>query len=687
MGITTMLWQARPWIRRTVVGALLVIAFLVSYVSVEFRPVGAAVTPWWPAAALAAAAGLASRGTRLTVATLAAVSSMAANALADREWGLTVGYGIGIGVEVLVVAWVLTRRRTLARLDGVRDIARFLLACVAGAASFAAVGGITAWIVTDQEWLAATLILLSSHGSALLVILPLFVMSPRVGTRVGGGEIAIQVALMVILTALVFWPGHHLPIAFVPLVATLWAAFRLPTIIVALELFALGVAATALTTLGGGPFWPYAEDGTRTTVVLLQLFLIVHGLAALFISGARNDWSRALARVEAQEDLLRGGIVNADSGILIAELVNRSRFRVVGVNRAALDALELDSGIPGWSAPGLPVSSGVPILGDRELDRLLRNGEGGQVELDRKGRRFDAQVSTRDAGASTTVITVVFTDVTERQEREDMAVQSMIRLRELNQQKDDFIAAVSHELRTPVTAIMGFSEQLADDELSEGSRLAARVIDRNARRLADVIEDVLELSRLTSSGSTRRSRTRIDVGTLVRQAAEDAYGLAPAKSVEIVTTVPPHPVIATIVAQDLQRVVANLLSNAVKFSPNGGRIHMTLRSNDGVAHLEVRDQGPGIPQDELELVWERFYRVQDDAHRDVPGTGLGLPIVRALTEQRLGGTIGLESNGVRGTVARLSFPLWPDGYLDAGALTIIDATERDSTAEVATEAP
>ena len=404
----------------------------------------------------------------------------------------------------------------------------------------------------------------------------------------------------------------------------------------------------------------------------------MHGLAALFISGARNDWTRALARVEAQEDLLRGGIVNADSGILIAELIAGTRFKVVGVNRAALEALGLETGLPGWHDPGLPVSRGVPLLGDRELDKLLRNGEPGQVELDRKGRRFDAQVSTRRAGSSTTVVTVVFTDVTERQEREDLAVQSMIRLRDLNQQKDDFIAAVSHELRTPVTAIMGFSEQLADDELSEGSRQAARVIDRNARRLADVIEDVLELSRLTSSGSTRRSRTRVDVGTLVRQATEDAYGLAPAKSVSIVTSVPPHPVIATIVAQDLQRIIANLLSNAVKFSPDAGRIDVNLRASNGTGVLEVRDEGPGIPAADMELVWERFYRVQDDAHRDVPGTGLGLPIVKALAEQRLGGTIELESDGVRGTTARLTFPLWGEGDVETRALNIPDAADRES---------
>lgn len=683
MGITTSLWHASPAVRRGAIAALLLLACLVSFLSVELRPAGAAVAAWWPAAGIGAAAVLASRGTRVGVATLVTIGAMVANALAGREWGLTIGYGIANGVEVWVVAWVLTRGGSIARLDGVRDIARFLIACVAGAATIAVIGGTTAWIVADQDWFVATLSLLSSHGSALLIALPLFIMSPRIGRQVNPGEILVQVTLLIGLTLFVFWPGNYLPIAFVPLVAILWAAFRLPTVIVALELLALGVTATTLTVLGGGPFALYADDGTRTTVVLLQLFLIVHGLAALFISGARNDWSRALARVEAQEDLLRGGIVNADSGILIAELIDGARFKVVGVNRAALDALDLETGLPDWHDPGLPVSRGVPLLGDRELDKLLRQGEGGQVELDRKGRRFDAQVSTRKAGPSTIVVTVVFTDVTERQEREDMAVQSMIRLRELNQQKDDFIAAVSHELRTPVTAIMGFSEQLADDDLSEGSRLAARVIDRNARRLADVIEDVLELSRLTSSGSTRRARTRVDVGTLVRQATEDAYGLAPSKSVIIATSVPTHPVIATIVAQDLQRVVANLLSNAVKFSPDNGRIDVTLRTSEGTGVLEVRDEGPGIPPDEMGLVWERFYRVQGDAHRDVPGTGLGLPIVKALTEQRLGGSIELESDGTRGTTARLTFPLWGEGDVDTRALNIVDAAERESEDEVA----
>lgn len=678
MGITTSLWHASPLVRRTAIAALLILASLVSFLSVELRPSGAAVAAWWPSAGIGAAAVLASRGTRVGVASLVMVGAIAANALAGREWGLTIGYGIANGVEVWVVAWVLTRGGSVARLDGVREIARFLIACVAGAAAIAVIGGVTATVVAGQDFVVATLSLLSSHGSALLIVLPLFIMSPRIGRQVNPAEIVVQIALLVGLTGFVFWPGNYLPIAFVPLVAILWASFRLPTVLVAMELLALGIAATTLTVLGGGPFAVYADDGTRTTVVLLQLFLIVHGLAALFISGARNDWSRALARVEAQEDLLRGGIVNADSGILIAELIDGARFKVVGVNRAALDALDLETGLPNWNDPGLPVSRGVPLLGDRELDKLLRQGESGQIELDRKGRRFDAQVSTRKAGPTTTVVTVVFTDVTERQEREDLAVQSMIRLRELNQQKDDFIAAVSHELRTPVTAIMGFSEQFADDDdLSEGSRLAARVIDRNARRLADVIEDVLELSRLTSSGSTRRARTRVDVGTLMLQATEDAYGLAPSKSVRIVTKVPAHPVIATIVAQDLQRVVANLLSNAVKFSPVNGVIDVNLRTVEGTGILEVRDEGPGIPPEELDLVWERFYRVQDDAHRDVPGTGLGLPIVKALTEQRLGGTIELESDGRTGTTARLTFPLWAEGDVDTRALNIVDAAERD----------
>lgn len=657
MGLTTVVWFARPAVRRTVVAALIVLAGVVSYFSVELRPAGAAVAAWWPAAGIGVAALLASRGTRVLPATGILFAAMAANALAGREWGLTLGYGIANALEVWVVAWVLTRGGAVARLDGVADIARFLVACISGATVIAAIGGVTAFIVADQPLEVAFFSLLASHFSALVVVLPLFVLSPRTHGRVHPVEVVAQVAVLALITWFVFSPTSDLPIAYLPLMALLWAAFRLPAVVVAAEILVLATAATILTVLGGGPFAPFIATGERTTVLLLQGFLIVHALAALFVSGARNDWGRALVRVEAQEELLRGGIVNAESGIVIAEHTDDSRLVIRGINRAALAALGLESAPPEWFEAGIPLVPGQPVLGNRGLDALLRSGEAGEAELTRDDRRFDAQVSTRPLSRGTAIVTIVMSDVTRRQEREDAAVQSLVRLRDLNQQKDDFIASVSHELRTPVTAIMGFSEQLADEALGAQAQQAADVIDRNARRLADVIEDVLELSRLTGSATIRRAASEFDMRDLIELAAEDARGLYPARQIVIETSLPDEPVPVVLVRQDVQRVIANLLSNAVKFSSVGGTVTVGLGpAGDGV-EITIGDRGPGIPAEHLPHVWERFYRIQDESHRDAPGTGLGLPIVKALVDERLRGRVTLEPQPTgTGTLARVLLP-------------------------------
>lgn len=657
MGLTTVVWSARPAVRRTVVVGLIVLAGVVSYLSVELRPAGAAVAAWWPAAGIGVAALLASRGRRVVPAIGILIAAVAANALGGREWGLTVGYGVANALEVWVVAWILTRGGPAARLDGVSDIARFLVACIAGSSVIAAIGSVTALLVVGQPIEVAFFSLIASHFSALVVVLPIFLLSPRTYGRVHPAEVAAQVMVLAAITWFVFSPANVLPIAFLPLIALLWAAFRLPTVLVAVEILTLATAATVLTVLGGGPFAPFIASGERTTVLLLQAFLIVHALAALFVSGARNDWGRALVRVEAQEELLRDGIVNAESGIVIAERTEDSRLVVRGINRAALTALGLPSAPREWFETGVPLSSGQPVLGNRDLDALLRRGEAGEVELTGDERRFDALVSIRPLVRGTAIVTVVMSDVTRRQEREDAAVQSLVRLRDLNQQKDDFIASVSHELRTPVTAIMGFSEQLAEEELGDQAQQAADVIDRNARRLADVIEDVLELSRLTGAVTIRRAASEFDMRDLIEQAAEDARGLYPGRAVAIEAVLPDDAVPVTLVRQDAQRVIANLLSNAVKFSPIGGAVTIRLGpAGDGI-EVTIGDHGPGIPAEHLPHVWERFYRIQDASHRDAPGTGLGLPIVKALVEDRLRGRVALEPQPTGpGTLARVLLP-------------------------------
>lgn len=666
-GFASALWRANSTVRRGGVAALIVIAGVVSYLSVTISPTNATVAAWWPAAGLSVIALLASRGTRLAAAGGIAAVTAVGNVLGGRELLVAVLFGIANATEAWIVARVLSGGAPESRLDGPRDVSRLVGASVLGATAIAVLAGATATLLRGQEFVPIFLALFASHFSALLIVVPLGLVSRRLGRLASTGEAILQAILLAVIVAIVFWPGNTLPIAFLPFVALLWAAFRLSTLLLSIELIVVALAVTVLTALGGGPFAMYADNGARTTIELIQLFFIVNATAALFVSSARNEWANVITQLEARQALLRGGIVSADTGMFIGERLDSGRLRIVGVNPVALEALGWDD-LPGdWENRLLSTSADQPLLGYSAIDDLVRAGRSGRVELARGRRRFDVDVATYSQAGGRPIVTIIFTDVTARDRREREAIEAADELRELNRQKDDFIASVSHELRTPVTSILGFSEQLSEAELDDDSALASHIIYRNARRLADVIEDVLELSILSNADATRRTAVEVDVRRLLSECVEDATGLvSPERGVRVDLTVPDHRVTAFGVEQDFSRVCANLLSNAIKFSPPGGTVAVTLLDDDEWIELRIVDEGPGIPLAEQEAVWERFYRVQSPRHSEVPGTGLGLPIVRALVRQRLGGEVTLHSDGEHGTMAVVRVPRERPSRVDAG---------------------
>lgn len=667
-GIVTQLWFATPLVRRSVIVLLLAAGGVVGALSVALREPGAPIAPWWPAAGIAVIAVLASRGTRTVAAGGVFLAAVVANAVLGRELGLTLGYGVANAVEALVVAQFASRGGPEARMDGVRDVARFVAAVVLGAVVMGVLGGLTAAMVAGGSFLTSFLSLVASHGSAMLVIAPLALVSRRTVRGHRRLEIVLQLVVVFVIVAWVFWPDNALPVAFLPFVVLLWAAFRLPIIVVAIELIVVAVLSTTLVGMGGGAIGDIAQTDPRMAHLILQLFLIVHACSALFVAAARNDWANVVTQLGAREALLRGGIVNSDTGILIAEITDGDRLRVVGVNATALAALGRESMPPTWGVVGLRMTPGHPLFGVEELDALIHARKPGRVEIDRGDLRFDVDLGLHEGIAATTVMTLVFTDVTARDERERRALDAAERLRDLNRQKDDFIASVSHELRTPVTSILGFAEDLEDAPLGDRERVASEVIARNARRLADVIEDVLELGKLSSANAVARPSVAFDVVALTRHCAQDAEGLATGRSVRVAVEAPEDSVPVRSVPQDLTRVLANLLSNAVKFTPDGEHVAVRIESTIAGPVITIADRGPGIPPAVLDQVWERFYRVSDAQHRDVPGTGLGLPIVRALVEQRLAGSVELLSDGSTGTTARVALPWDRDAELERRAL-------------------
>jgi signal transduction histidine kinase len=236
-------------------------------------------------------------------------------------------------------------------------------------------------------------------------------------------------------------------------------------------------------------------------------------------------------------------------------------------------------------------------------------------------------------------------------ERQRRAVEELERL---NKAKSDFVTVVSHEFRTPLTGIRGFSEMMCDEDFSvaEMKEFAAD-INREAQRLTRLINEMLDLARM-ESGRMRLNLEQVDLNAIVEEVAERTRPTAPEHPIrlELDRLLPP----LTGDRDKLVQVVTNLVSNAVKYSPLGGQILIRSRVDGDVAHVAVQDQGMGIPADALEMVFERYARIESGAGRLIQGTGLGLPIVRQIVELH-GGRTWVESTLGQGSVFQFTLPL------------------------------
>ncbi|WP_338777282.1 ATP-binding protein [Streptomyces sp. DG1A-41] len=232
------------------------------------------------------------------------------------------------------------------------------------------------------------------------------------------------------------------------------------------------------------------------------------------------------------------------------------------------------------------------------------------------------------------------------------------KLRALDKAKSDFLSTVSHELRTPLTSIVGYIELLKDEEtgpLSPPQLHMLDVVDRNANRLRALIEDLLTLSRI-ESGVFGSKKEPVDLCLLVASAADAIRPAAEAASVTLETHCPSRPLILEADSDQLDRVVMNLLSNAVKFTPKGGKVTVRAEDRDGESVLSVSDTGIGIPAAEQEKLFQRFFRASNATDAAIPGTGLGLTIVRTIVANH-GGEMEVHSEEGRGTTFTARLPI------------------------------
>lgn len=230
-------------------------------------------------------------------------------------------------------------------------------------------------------------------------------------------------------------------------------------------------------------------------------------------------------------------------------------------------------------------------------------------------------------------------------------------LRDLDRARNRFYTDISHEFRTPLTLTLGPMDDLLaglHGPLPSPAKDQIRLARRSAGRVLDLINEILEVGRLEAGRTVLRARP-VELGALVEGVAQAFVPLAERKRLTFEIHVPNEPLVLYGDPLHLEKIVSNLLSNAMKFSPDEGAVRVAVAGDARAARVSVRDSGPGIPSEELPRIFERFYRIERPAGAMRPGTGLGLALVRQLTELH-GGSIDAESEEGFGSTFTVTLP-------------------------------
>lgn len=396
-----------------------------------------------------------------------------------------------------------------------------------------------------------------------------------------------------------------------------------------------------------------------------QSILLARQRAEQELVTAKEALELRTAELERANELIRTIAENAASCLLmlddhgIATYMNPAAMEETGYTLDEFakapfhDVLHAPEGDGGHSADSCPIRNARermhPLKKHRDLF-VRKDGSTFPVSCSLSPLERDG----RQAGA-----VLEFRDITDEQ----LAQKT---LEEANRRKDQFLATLSHELRTPMTAVLGWARMLKLGLSESEAREAIAAIEKSAEIQAQLIDDVLDVSRFVAGKMTFHP-VPVDVDPVLHAAMTTVHPAATAKGIEILASVPPN--LPRILGDEgrLQQVIWNLLSNAVKFTPRGGAITIRLTHVGSILRLTVQDSGKGIEPDFLAHVFEPFSQEDGTMTRSHEGIGLGLSIVRSLVELH-GGRIRAASEGTgRGATFTVEFPVIESALAVKGA--------------------
>ncbi|HYD01612.1 MAG TPA: ATP-binding protein [Phycisphaerales bacterium] len=352
--------------------------------------------------------------------------------------------------------------------------------------------------------------------------------------------------------------------------------------------------------------------------VLFATFILACGTTHVF--GLMAIW-KPYYRIDGIVKLLTG-LVSIATAILLWPLVNKALL--------------------------LPSPSQLRVANDQLNSEVVERLKA-EEQLRRSAEQLERRVQERTAELQTLAEQRTALLDSERRARAEAERASRV--------KDDFVATLSHELRTPISSILGWTHLLRADPARPDAAYGLEVIERNTRAQARMIDDLLDVSRIVA-GKLRLDVQPVDLAAVLRAAIEIVRPAAEAKGVRLVTELDGGALVRGDAAR-LQQIAWNLLSNAIKFTPGGGaaEVRVSLKRTGAHAELTVRDNGKGISREFLPYIFDRFRQEDASTTRLHGGLGLGLSIVRHLTELH-GGTVSARSEGEGlGSTFTVSLPL------------------------------
>ncbi|MEL6460457.1 MAG: ATP-binding protein, partial [Cyanobacteria bacterium J06621_15] len=356
-------------------------------------------------------------------------------------------------------------------------------------------------------------------------------------------------------------------------------------------------------------------------------------------SNRRETVETALKKSEKQ---LRMLITRNPDGIVVVDKQGMVRF----INPAALKLFNRKE------EDLLGEVFGFPVAGEDNTEVDISTGTGKELIAQMRVVKVDWQ------GKIANLVTL--RDITERKQAELERIRLLAKAESANRVKDEFLAVLSHELRTPLNPILGWTQLLRSNRIPpQKVDQALETIERNASLQAEMIKDLLDVSRILR-GKLQLNPVKVDLINIIKAAIETVRLAAHAKSVEIITDFPSETSFIEGDANRLQQIFWNILSNAVKFTPSGGKVNIDLIYKNSQAKIQITDTGKGISSEFLPYVFDYFRQENSSSTRNTGGLGLGLAIVRHLVELH-GGKIQVESPGIdKGTTFIVEIPLMSD---------------------------